>query len=293
MDTEQIPVVENNEQISAPEPISIPDNQSSEEKKGRASKSGPIVAILVFFIVVLVCGLTYFVLKDRGINLLSGIVKDSTTNTKTSTTDESKTEDTTCTTDTESTTNDCTVALDNAGWVLFNVPSYKFSVEIPSYGMTQEIGTENVGSVWKAWHSTSLNGMPSLYSDYLHSVNITFYPLYIPEGTGCGQGCVDEHNFRIDIYNNKGGKDLVSVKNQINTAWKALYDQEATLTWESSNKWGKDVQKFNASLIGGYEDGYLVVTKDYVYDITYFISASPAESYQVAQKVLDSMKFEE
>jgi hypothetical protein len=248
----------------------------------------------------LILGLAYYVLKDNGVDLLAlGKETDTTTesneddvdtNTNTNTNTETGSDSTTCK---DAGSASCEVNTDNDGWVLFNVPDYKFSVEIPSYGMKQKIGEEEVWSAWKAWHTTNLNGAPSLYSNYLHSVNVNFYPLYIPEGTGCGQGCVDEHVFRVDIYSNEGEKSLTSVKDQIDAKWKTTYDENARITWTSANKWGRNVLKFDVQLIGGSEEGYLVVTKDFVYDITYYMSTTPAESLQVAQKLLDSMKFED
>lgn len=269
-----------------------------EKPEKKPSKMNGMIIGMVILVVCLVLGLTYYVLKDNGTDLLAlGKQTDTTTGSETedistttdSNTEEDNTESTTCE---DTGTTNCEVSVDNEGWALFNVPEYKFSVELPSYQIKQQIGEEEVASVWKAWHSASLNGLPS-YSDYLHSVNISFYPLYIPEGTGCGQGCVKEHTFRVEIYSNKGSKDLTSIKEQVDATWKTSYDENANLTWESSSKWGKDVWKFHAQLIGGSVNGYLVVTKDYVYDITYFISDNPAESAQVAQKVLDSMKFGE
>jgi len=78
--------------VSEPTPITQPQKE----------KKSYIVGLLLFLIICLLGGLTYYVLKDRGIDLLSNITgsKDTTVDTDTTTTESN---DTTTTTPTEKT----------------------------------------------------------------------------------------------------------------------------------------------------------------------------------------------
>jgi len=296
MDTNPIPVMESKEQVSAPEPVSTPVMQSPEVKKGKPFKSGYVVAILLFLVIALMCGLTYFVLKDKGIDLLSGDVKETTTNEDTSTTDESKTEDTACTTtDTES--KDCTVKLDNDGWALFSMPEYGYSVEVPSYSAVQELnGGEDVKFVWNFGQNTSKDSAEAtLISNYLRTATISYYPIYIPEGVACGGFCLDQHEFKIHAFRNINSKTLAQISQEYRTSFNVNEAGESVSisTGKTVAKWGLDVFEYEVNYTGADYIGYIVVNKNYIFNMTYHISSEPADSAQVAQKVLDSMKFEE
>lgn len=289
MDTEQIPVTVNNEQISATEPITPTPN--IEIKK--ASKNGPVVVILVILVIALMCGLTYFVLKDRGIDLLSGIIKDTNSNTDTNTTDE--TENNTCDTDSE-TTNDCKMKLDNSGWALFSMPEYGYSVEVPSYSAVQELnGGEDVKFVWSFGQNTVKDSPEAtLISNYLRTASISYYPIYIPEGVACGGFCLDQHEFRIHAFQNSNGKTLAQVSQEYIAGFNANEASESVSisTGKMVSKWETEVFEYEVNYTGADYMGYIVVTKDYIFNMIYHISSEPAASVQIAQKVLDSMKFE-
>lgn len=259
------------------------------KNKKKPFRSGYLVGILLFLIICLMGGLTYYVLKDNGVDLLSGTAKTNTTNTSSN---NSESTDTACKEDSDSTDNSCDVALTNSGWSLYSIPDYDFSVEIPSYTLTQKIGGVDTTSVWSVGHRTSPANV-SVYTNYLHSAYISFYPTSIPEGSGCGEGCVKEHIFNINIYTNTGSKDINDVKTTFQNQWKSLYkDGIVSVDGNITTKWGTSVWKYSSQMIGGTLNGYLVATKSFVYDITYSISDNPSASTQIAQKVLDSMKFE-
>ncbi len=294
MEIEQLPVTENNEQISAPEPT--PSIPSPVIKKAKPFKSWYVIGILLFLVVGLMCGLTYYVLKDRGINLFSGIIEDTSSNEDTNTTDETNN---TCNTDSE-TTNDCMVNLDNSGWALFSLPEYKFSVEIPSYIMTQKLMDQDVQSVWKVDHSTvpiTVSAADLFYDNFLHTIGISFYPVTIPYGLGCGAGCVKEHQITVNIFKNTGSKDIAAVVDAYKAKWVSKYTVEDPelvngLTGSITSKWDTSVWAFTAQHVAFENKGYLIATKDYIYEVTYVFSSDPAASAQIAQKVLDSIKFE-
>jgi hypothetical protein len=216
--------------------------------------------------------------------------------TGTSTTSDNSSSTSTATTCSTNTNTSCDITLTNTDWSLFSLPAYDFSVEVPSYTMTQKIGTDTVPSSWRVGHEID-STLGTGYDNYLHTVSISFYPSYIPEGTGCDQGCVKEQEFGINIYKNSGNKSLSDVKDAYTQKWmtanKDVFDEGVeNFTGDITQQWSRDVFKYSIQTPGGTTNGYLVVTKDYVYEVSYFFSTTPSDSYQIAQKVLDSMKFE-
>lgn len=253
--------------------------------KKKLFSSGFVVGLFLCLVICLIAALTYYVLKDNGIDLFSTKTEETSTTGDNSS---SSTDSTVC----SDTGSSCKVALSNTGWSLFSLPDDDFSVEIPSYSMTQKIGSETVPSVWKVWH-TETSDTSKYYDDYIHTVNIAFYPTYIPEGTGCGQGCVKEDFINLNIYKNTGEKDLGAVVNTYKSKYETIHEDDGTLTGSNVTKYDTTVWAYKNVMPGGSWNGYLVVTSDYVYDIYYYLSTSPSDAYQVAQKVLDSMKFED
>jgi hypothetical protein len=293
-----LPIKETQDQAMVSAPIS----------SKKISKGAPISFILLFLLVCSVAGLIYFILKDKGIDLLSRNTNKTATNEETTSTDESKTEDTACSTDTSTDTKDCTVALDNAGWTLFSIPEYKMSVEVPTYTM-QGVYPAIAGSAdekylneWKVWFDKSpvlvergtitLSGLLDNYKGRLY---IYFYPEKAPSAAGCDQNCLKEQYIHVDIYENSAGKNLDSLVETYRKNWIAQdpdYTSKNIIT-ETKSKWGLNVSQVDASAIGGEWKGYLVSKGHYVYDIASMLSDTPAESYQIALKVIDSMKFTE
>jgi len=211
MDTEQIPVMENNEQVSAPEPTFTSVTPSPEIKEKKSSKGGPVIAILVFVVIILMCGLAYFVLKDRGINLLSGIVEDTATSEDTTTTDNDDIEATQqCVTDSEG--KECVLTLANAGWGLFSLPEYQFSTEIPSYSLKQTLDGKEVQYKWKTWFSTNPmydDGHEWLYllGNSVGTVSTTFWSEAVPASI---TGAPGMHQIYVNIFKNTEKKSLES-----------------------------------------------------------------------------------
>jgi hypothetical protein len=248
---------------------------------------------MVILVICLVLGLTYYVLKDRGINLLSGIVKD-TTNEDRTTTEESKTENTECTT-TGTETKDCTVALDNAGWALYSLPQYHLSVEVPNYWPTINIFDEDIAYRWTYKHYKSTDIDTNVLPNYQYDLLVAFGPYKVPEKAACGGFCLHEHQIAVSIYTNSDHKSFEQVSALFYSNYAKELDGEMNgiIDNGSAKKWGMDVQQYTLNLGGTQQHIYLVVKSDYIYNVTYFISAEPAESQIIGQKVLDSMKFEE
>ncbi|HOR06269.1 MAG TPA: hypothetical protein PLR67_02770 [Candidatus Dojkabacteria bacterium] len=185
----------------------------------------------------------------------------------------------------------------NAGWALFTLYQYNFSIEIPDYKLKQKFDSQDVYSYWSITHATEYYEQ-SLYYDkalYEDTVEVTFFPKNLPDSVACGQGCVNEHFISIDIYRNEGKKDLTTVQKAIEANLDKAFDfggeMDATYTGELVTKWDKQVWSFSTEFVGGSSDGYIVVTEDFVYYIDFYLSNSPAVSKDIAQKVLDSIAF--
>lgn len=189
--------------------------------------------------------------------------------------------------------------LKNAGWGLFALPQYNFSIEMPDYKLKQKFDGQDVYSYWNVAHS-KVYYEQSLYYDkelYEDTLEVTFFPENLPDSVACGQGCVNEHYMSIDIYRNEGAKDLATIQKVVETNLDKAFDfgGEVGGTYEGElvTKWDKQVWSFAMEFIGGSSDGYLVVTDDFVYYIDYYASDSPVASKDIAQKVLDSITFSE
>lgn len=260
----------------------------------KPSKMNGMIIGMVILIVCLVLGLTYYVLKDNGVDLLA-LGKQTESNTDdTGTTTGEEDDDTAACESTDATS--CEVSVDNEGWSLFSVPEYELSVEVPTYTMEQKIGTEDVTSQWKAWFNDYYIGDHLLSEQYLGTLSVYFYPSYIPEGTGCGAGCVKENTIRVDVYDNEAQKSLAAVVEEFTESWNSMYSEDilfdaATLTGKNTTKWNIPVYEYTSQRPGGSTLGFLVVGSKYIYVLSDFFSTSPSESIEIAQKVLDSIKF--
>lgn len=300
MDVSQVNSVEP-QVLTEPETVT-PQNPSFEEpsKIVKPTKKGPLVGILIFLILCLILGLAYYVLKDNGVDLLAlGKQTDTTSesnddvDTNTSTDIEAGSDSTTCK---DAGTTNCEVKVDNEGWGLFSIPKYNFAMEVPPYRPTLKLGGEDVPYEWNynsyiLFFGTELD----LLNNYLRTINASFYPTRIPESVACGGFCVNEHRFDINIYANIEHKTLSQISALYSANWPKVfnYDENISITGSNSTKWGRNVWKYTTQFIEYSMEGYIVVTNDYIYDISYHINETPAESQGYGLKVLDSMKFED
>lgn len=193
--------------------------------------------------------------------------------------------------------------VNNEGWGLFKLPQYNFSVEVPNYKYKQTLGTGNdkrdVYSYWSVRHAERASADEEepyyIKEDYVNSAGIFFYPTDLPDSVACGQGCVNEHFIAIDIYENKGSKDLESAKTILEANLNDRFELETmdgtSLEGKVIEKWGMNVWEYSMEFIGGNMDGYLVVTNDHVFHMMYYLAQSPKASFDIANIVLDSMKF--
>lgn len=284
------PHITNNVQVN-PEPKVEPVVPEKPEKK--PSKMNGMVIGTVILVVCLVLGLTYYVLKDNGVDLLAlGKQADTTTD---STTEEDNTQSTTCN---DTATTSCEVSVDNEGWALYSLPEYGFSIEIPSYDNTFDVFGDKIYYKWGSTHyDGSDKGMTAegLLDNYLHSTHISFSPTEITENLICEAFCPNEHTYTIDIYANTGERTLQQVSESYYSNWnKLVADEMNGITNKGiSEKWNMNVSEYTKNVGTGSWSGYIVVSKDFVYDVYYHIDPETTESQSYGQKVLDSMKFGE
>lgn len=250
------------------------ENVSPQVEVPRRS-SGGVVAFLVILVLALLGFIAYMFFTDRldiGIeNPLSE--KDSVTQEE----------------DDTDVQNDSEYVLKNTGWAVFNLPEYGFSAEIPSYTMKQDVDGTDVESIWKAGFEETDFPRANFFDNYLNTVFIKFIPDDVSM-FACGEGCVKEHIFSVDVFENTESKSLSEVKGEYFTNWKDN-EEGVTITEKSEQKWDMDVVSFNAGFEAGDITGYVVVTDEHVYVVSYYISSSPSESESIAEKVLDSFVF--
>lgn len=189
------------------------------------------------------------------------------------------------------------IALKNSGWAAYIFPEYNFKGEIPSYSMTQEVSNSSAVSFWKVNSEVKTEGRISFYTDYLKSISFDFFPEELSL-FACGGGCAKEHYINIDVFKNSGSKSLTDVSNAY---FKKIEDDadsngyDANIVKKTEQKWGLQVISYTEDSMFdiGKLNGYIVVTPKFVYAMSYYLSTVPADSYQIALKVLDSFVFEQ
>ncbi|KKP78082.1 MAG: hypothetical protein UR73_C0004G0003 [candidate division WS6 bacterium GW2011_GWF1_35_23] len=274
--------------VSEPTPITQPE-------KGKKSY---IVGLLLFLIICLLGGLTYFILKDRGVDLLSNITGAKDTKETAVDTDTNTKDGTVCP--------ECTTKVVNTGWALYSLPKYGFSVEIPKYILKYNVSINddaksNTASVVNTWNASNNLGttekdMLGLYPDFLDEivVNFTHFHILGEKGELCEGLCNGESAVWVYIYKNTGSKDINDVQSVYLTNWNKSLDKEVNnIKGSFTTKWEREVWGYTWAALIEERKGYLVATKDYVYDVQYIFSDTPKASYDIALKVLDSLKFEQ
>ena len=198
--------------------------------------------------------------------------------------------------------------LKNDGWALFSFPQYEFSVEISPYTMVQsepyhEDDVLLYRDIYWWWIAQARNledssVMASFYPDYLTTATVDFYPKAAEDMFGCGGGCAKEHYINVNIFKNEGSKSLIQVKDIFfaNVMESAEEDNNAlTIAQKEESKWGHKVITFAESDTSYMMEfnGHIIVNPRFVYIVSYFQSESPEESFDVSEKVIDSLEFGE
>lgn len=279
----------------------MPEKPVVEKMEKKPSKMNGMIIGMVTLVFCLVVGLSYYVLKDNGVDLLAlGKQTDTTTeeDTDDTTTTEEDNTDTTVCEKTETTTKDCTVVLDNAGWELYSIPEYDFSVEIPTYSLRITDGSEKIPFRWETWFDTSPMYDSSHEWLYLLDNKVgTFSAEFLPKFSPNYTSDMSTHLIYVNIYENTDKKSLESIITSYRSAWEEEYvDSDIKSTALKGNiisKYNTNVWNFEFLITWGTWNGYLVSNDKYIYEVKYHLGSTPTESYQIALKVIDSMKFGE
>ncbi len=175
----------------------------------------------------------------------------------------------------------------NGGWMKHISPDVKINLETPSYSGRQDIGGEKIMYTWdvKIWKDDYSEYQ--LFDNYIKTVSAHYYPLSIPEGHGCGAGCLRENMIDIHVFKNPSNLTLEQARNR----YVDKLDKEmGSIKGEIKNKWGEKTYQFEKSGPVGTILGNIVVKNGNIYEVTYLL-AGEGESLNIANKVLDSIRF--
>lgn len=186
----------------------------------------------------------------------------------------------------EETTNQLNVT--NKGWSLFYDPDLKVSIEVPNFVANVAGGSSK--SEWSPKIDTS--NTESYFGKQIKTVSLDFWPANTSDLGGCGGGCWGEHHVTVTGYENKDNLTLDKVKDAFVSKIQSLSDEETTnVETKLLTKWDNQTYSYSWAIMDGTIEGYLLVKNGMIYDIEYFFSDSNIESKNIAQKVLDSIKF--
>ncbi len=186
-----------------------------------------------------------------------------------------------------------TYGTDKVTWTLYNLHEYNFSAELPDYTMEQIVPSHEE-KVVSNWSVKLVDLENTLYPNYITTANIIFFPENSEELFACGQGCAQEHSINVSIFKNEGAKSIDDIKNLfLDNLEKSAEDQyDMALTSKEQTKWDHQVVSFEYNdMMGTNQKGYILSNSTFVYIIEYFISSTPKESFDIANKVLDSFEF--
>lgn len=258
---------------------------SQTEVKKKSSKSGYVIGILIFLVICLSGGLTYYILKDKGTNLLLGLVENYL-NSDTTTTD-------------TDTTND-TSSLENATQTTVSLEKYGLEVEIPNYNITEQVtatsSTETMtATVTSAWKIVQEDDATNNLDNYLTTLSLDASAVEsFPEWYACDSVCAGSLHIWISVYANPDKMTLAEAKDAYTESWNTKYGDEDEFELTSTNvtKWNEPVIKFEQILPRYTYDIYVVVRDNYIYEIsTDQIDISLSDPVQ--QMILDSIKIAE
>ena len=178
-----------------------------------------------------------------------------------------------------------------SGWSRFESGDMKITIDIPSYQLSQKLMDQDVISTWdvRVWKTNYAEHL--YFNNYDATLFASLYPIQIPEGLGCGQGCVKEHNISVHKYTNKDNLTLEQARDKYVARFNEETQGDGTITGEIKTRWGERTYSFKMDSPGGTSEGNLVIKNGNIYEISFFLSESPKESYDIAVKVLDSIRF--
>ncbi len=185
---------------------------------------------------------------------------------------------------------ECNEIVTNQGWIKHTATDVKVNLETPSYTTKQNLMGQQITSSWdvRMWQ---VDYKESLYFDsYNKTISAYFFPIIIPEGLGCGSGCVKENLVNIHVFKNSANLTLEQARDRYLEEFEKESQDDGTISGEIKTKWNERTYQFKESTPGGGSFGNLLVKNGYIYQVTYTLTSS-GESLMNAQKVVDSIKF--
>jgi len=191
---------------------------------------------------------------------------------------------------------------ENSEYTVFDMEEYKFSAKVPTYTLIDEEDEDFSGKYfWVAGEFDYFDSeMIDWYNDYLITLEMNFYPN--GEGPGCHFPCGQIHVFSVHIWVNTGEKNLSEVNdvltsniNSMLSGWSEMDETPISdIDSVQATMWDRDVYKLSglAGNMDGVDEGYLVVTPEFVYLVEYFINPDTnEESINAANSLLNSFEF--
>lgn len=292
MDIERISITENDEHAEESKPTFASTATLLGVRKENSSKSRYVVGMLIFLVVALICGLTYFVLKDRGIDLLSIMQKKTETNTGTGDQNNnvgwqaSQLED------------GYVITSNKEGWSKYSLDDYGLYFSLPkSFIMTQKVKDVDYDAQWEV--SEEFNKISDDYFDnYIGTVYISLKPQIDAKAIEiCAYDCIRDYEFTMRVYTNQSRMDIGMAKSKYVNSWQSRYGNisaaEGGISVNDVSKWEREVLEYRDTLIEGGNNGYVIVTDTYIYDVatTGMSERIPSAAYNMAWSILDSLKF--
>lgn len=177
----------------------------------------------------------------------------------------------------------------NAGWSVFKAPDIKVSVEVPNKIIDNTFGKTKLESYWSATSADKEKKeriTPDELGERINIVKAEFKPFNIGDVVCGGHGCANMSFVEIVGYKLVGRK--------LDDIWskyvKDITSDSLTIKGEKTEKWGVPVYKYKMVSAGGQSEGYILVKNDLLYKVRYDLSENPAEAFELAKKVVESVK---
>lgn len=177
----------------------------------------------------------------------------------------------------------------NAGWSVFKTPDIKVSVEVPNKVMDNTFGKTKLESYWSvtsADKEKKERATPDELGERINIVKADFKPFSIGDAICGGHGCANMSFVEVVAYK-LNGRNLDDIWNKF---VKDMTSDSSKITGEKTEKWGVSAYKYKIVSAGGQGEGYLLVKNDLLYKMGYDLSENPTEAFELAKKVLESVK---
>lgn len=251
-------------------------------------KTHKIIVLLGLFVVLLFVPTLLFVTFGKDLGLIASTNNRTIINKQCNNTECSAQKETECNCKKEETANQLSVT--NKGWSLFYDTDLKVSIEVPNYVANVAGGSSK--SEWSAKIDTF--NTESYFGTQTKTISLDFWPTNTSDLGGCGGGCWGEQHVSVTGYQNIENLTLDQVINKYVSEIEKIGGEESegpSVTRKLVTKWGNQTYSYSWGVADGTIDGFLLVKNNMIYNISYFFAGTNIESKNIAQKVLDSIKF--